>query len=123
VSNPARRQWHSRPAAVDQRGDVGIYRDPRTLQAIEYYLKLPEDLPERDVILCDPMLATGNSAVAAISRLKETRGRARRRRRPPLRHENSPQPLPGRVEQLPDDRGAVDLARVGVDPSGLASIC
>src|ERR1700751_4866715 len=54
-------------------GHVGIYRDPRTLQAIEYYLKLPEDLPERDVILCDPMLATGNSEVA-ISRLKETRG-------------------------------------------------
>jgi hypothetical protein len=123
VSNPARRQWHSRPAAVDQRGDVGIYRDPRTLQAIEYYLKLPEDLPERDVILCNPMLATGNSAVAAISRLKETRGRVRRRRRPPLRHENSPQPLPGCVEQLPDDRGTVDLARVGVDPSGRASIC
>src|SRR6185437_11130210 len=52
-------------------GHIGIYRDPRTLEAIEYYLKLPEDLAERDVILCDPMLATGNSAVAAISRLKE----------------------------------------------------
>ena len=55
-------------------GHIGIYRDPRTLQAIEYYLKLPEDLPECDVILCDPMLATGNSAVAAKSRLKEIRG-------------------------------------------------
>ena len=52
-------------------GHIGIYRQPRTLDAVEYYLKLPEDLPERDVILVDPMLATGNSAVAAISRLKE----------------------------------------------------
>jgi uracil phosphoribosyltransferase len=52
-------------------GHIGIYRDPTTLQAVEYYLKLPDDLPERDVILVDPMLATGNSAVAAISRLTE----------------------------------------------------
>src|SRR3954469_1401132 len=56
-------------------GHIGIYREPRTLQAIEYYLKLPDDLVERDVILCDPMLATGNSAVAAISRLKELAAR------------------------------------------------
>jgi uracil phosphoribosyltransferase len=57
-------------------GHVGIYRQPRTLEAVEYYLKLPEDLPERDAILIDPMLATGNSAVAAISRLKELRARS-----------------------------------------------
>jgi uracil phosphoribosyltransferase len=57
-------------------GHVGIYRQPRTLEAVEYYLKLPDDLPERDAILVDPMLATGNSAVAAISRLKELRVRA-----------------------------------------------
>src|SRR5712675_2557701 len=57
-------------------GHIGIYRDPQTLQAIEYYLKLPEDLAERDVVLCDPMLATGNSAVAAISRLKELAARS-----------------------------------------------
>lgn len=57
-------------------GHIGLYRDPSTLQAIEYYLKLPEDLAERDVILVDPMLATGNSAVAAISRLKELRARS-----------------------------------------------
>ena len=57
-------------------GHIGIYREPRTLQAIEYYLKLPDDLPERDVILLDPMLATGNSAVAAISRLVEHRARS-----------------------------------------------
>ena len=56
-------------------GHIGIYRDPRTLQAVEYYLKLPDDLAERDVILVDPMLATGNSAVAAISRLKELSAR------------------------------------------------
>jgi uracil phosphoribosyltransferase len=56
-------------------GHIGIYRDPRTLQAIEYYLKLPDDLAERDVILVDPMLATGNSAVAAISRLTELKAR------------------------------------------------
>src|SRR6202521_1946298 len=57
-------------------GHIGIYREPRTLQAIEYYLKLPEDLAERDVILVDPMLATGNSAVAAISRLVELAARS-----------------------------------------------
>jgi uracil phosphoribosyltransferase len=57
-------------------GHIGIYRQPRTLEAVEYYLKLPEDLPERDVILVDPMLATGNSAVAAISRLVELRARS-----------------------------------------------
>ena len=57
-------------------GHIGLYRDPGTLAAIEYYLKLPADLPERDAILVDPMLATGNSAVAAISRLKEMRARS-----------------------------------------------
>jgi uracil phosphoribosyltransferase len=57
-------------------GHIGLYREPRTLDAVEYYLKLPEDLPERDVILVDPMLATGNSAVAAISRLVELRARS-----------------------------------------------
>ena len=57
-------------------GHIGLYREPRTLQAIEYYLKLPEDLSERDVILVDPMLATGHSAVAAISRLVELRARS-----------------------------------------------
>src|SRR5437763_14886283 len=57
-------------------GHIGIYRYPRTLQAIEYYLKLPDDLPERDAILLDPMLATGNSAIAAISRLVELKARS-----------------------------------------------
>jgi uracil phosphoribosyltransferase len=57
-------------------GHIGIYREPRTFQAVEYYLKLPEDLADRDVILVDPMLATGNSAVAAISRLTELKARS-----------------------------------------------
>ena len=52
-------------------GHVGLYRDPQTLQAIEYYLKLPTAIDQRLCILVDPMLATGNSAVAAAQRLKE----------------------------------------------------
>ena len=52
-------------------GHIGLYRDPETLIPVEYYLKLPEDLAERLVILVDPMLATGHSAVAALTRLRE----------------------------------------------------
>jgi uracil phosphoribosyltransferase len=52
-------------------GHIGLYRDPATLQPVEYYLKLPSDIAERLVILVDPMLATGNSATAAASRLKQ----------------------------------------------------
>src|SRR3954467_7921136 len=52
---------------------VGLYRDPKTLQAVEYYFKAPHDLSDRTVILMDPMLATGNSACAAAALLK-TRG-------------------------------------------------
>ena len=51
-------------------GHIGLYRDPKTLQAVEYYFKMPQDMQERDVIVVDPMLATGNSAVAAIDRVK-----------------------------------------------------
>ena len=51
-------------------GHVGLYRDPQTLQAVEYYYKMPADMAERDVIAVDPMLATGHSAVAAINKLK-----------------------------------------------------
>jgi uracil phosphoribosyltransferase len=54
-------------------GHIGLYRDPKTLTAVEYYFKMPSDMPERDVVVVDPMLATGNSAIAAIDRLKETR--------------------------------------------------
>jgi uracil phosphoribosyltransferase len=57
-------------------GHIGLYRDPGTLAAIEYYAKLPDDLPERDVILVDPMLATGNSAVAAIAHLTQLGARS-----------------------------------------------
>lgn len=57
-------------------GHVGLYRDPKTLVAVEYYFKVPQDMHERDVIVLDPMLATGNSAVAAVDRLKETRPRS-----------------------------------------------
>ena len=53
-------------------GHIGLYRDPKTLVAVEYYFKMPHDMNERDVIVLDPMLATGNSAVAAVDRLKET---------------------------------------------------
>ena len=52
-------------------GHIGLYRDPKTLAAVEYYFKLPENLNQRDVILVDPMLATGHSAIAAIARIKE----------------------------------------------------
>lgn len=54
-------------------GHVGLYRDPKTLGAVEYYFKMPQDMSERDAIVLDPMLATGNSAVAAVDRLKETK--------------------------------------------------
>jgi uracil phosphoribosyltransferase len=49
---------------------IGLYRDPKTLEAVEYYFKAPEDIARRLVIAMDPMLATGNSAVAAVNRLK-----------------------------------------------------
>jgi len=52
-------------------GHIGLYRDPKTLKPVEYYFKVPQDLAERQVIVVDPMLATGNSAAAAISRIKE----------------------------------------------------
>lgn len=56
-------------------GHVGLYRDPRTLQAVEYYFRTPGDISDRDVIVCDPMLATAHSAIAAVDRLKETGAR------------------------------------------------
>ncbi|MFH1159125.1 MAG: uracil phosphoribosyltransferase [Pseudomonadota bacterium] len=51
-------------------GHIGLYRDPETLVAVEYYLKFPDDMPVRQVIVVDPMLATGHSAVAAVDRVK-----------------------------------------------------
>jgi uracil phosphoribosyltransferase len=52
-------------------GHIGLYRDPETLEPVEYYIKLPEDIGERMVIVVDPMLATGHSVAAAVGRLKE----------------------------------------------------
>ncbi len=57
-------------------GHIGLYRDPATLKAVEYYFKMPQGMDERDVIVLDPMLATGNSAVAAVDRLKATQPRS-----------------------------------------------
>ena len=54
-------------------GHIGLYRDPETLEAVEYFFKMPSNMQERDVILLDPMLATGNSAVAAIDKIKTLR--------------------------------------------------
>jgi len=53
-------------------GHIGLYRDPKTLDAVEYYYKVPDTMGDRDAIVVDPMLATGNSAVAAIDRIKES---------------------------------------------------
>jgi uracil phosphoribosyltransferase len=52
-------------------GHIGLYRDPTTLKPVEYYYKVPSDIAERPAIVVDPMLATANSAVAAVSRLKK----------------------------------------------------
>jgi uracil phosphoribosyltransferase len=57
-------------------GHVGLYRDPKTLAAVEYYFRVPSEMEDRDAIVVDPMLATGNSAVAAVSRVKEARPRS-----------------------------------------------
>ncbi|MDO8756049.1 MAG: uracil phosphoribosyltransferase [Polaromonas sp.] len=52
-------------------GHVGLYRDPKTLEPVEYYFKMPQEMEERDIVVVDPMLATGNSAIAAVTRLKK----------------------------------------------------
>ena len=52
-------------------GHIGLYRDPQTLKAVEYYFKMPQQMDQREVIIVDPMLATGNSACAAIDRIKQ----------------------------------------------------
>ena len=53
-------------------GHIGLYRDPEPLQPVEYYFKMPSEMHERAIIVVDPMLATGNSAAAAVARLKQT---------------------------------------------------
>ena len=57
-------------------GFIGMYRDEETLEAIQYYVKLPDDLGERDAIVLDPMLATGNSSVAAVAQVKDAGARS-----------------------------------------------
>ncbi len=57
-------------------GHIGLYRDHKTLQAVEYFFKVPSDMSDRDLIVVDPMLATGNSAVAAVDRLARTNPRS-----------------------------------------------
>lgn len=57
-------------------GHIGLYRDPKTLTAVEYYFKMPQAMHDRDVIVVDPMLATGNSAIAAVDRIKELKPRS-----------------------------------------------
>jgi len=57
-------------------GHIGIYRDHATLKAVEYYARVPKVMHDRDAIVMDPMVATGNSAVAAVNRLKETNPRS-----------------------------------------------
>ena len=52
-------------------GHVGLYRNPETLEPVEYYFKMPQEMEERDIVIVDPMLATGNSAIAAVDRLKQ----------------------------------------------------
>ena len=56
-------------------GHIGLFRDPETLEPVKYYFKMPQDISERDVIVVDPMLATGGSAVAAVTFLKEAGAR------------------------------------------------
>ncbi len=57
-------------------GHIGLYRDPQTLRPVEYYFKMPQEMAERDIIVVDPMLATGNSAAAAVARLKQLQPRS-----------------------------------------------
>ncbi|HEX4416732.1 MAG TPA: uracil phosphoribosyltransferase [Kofleriaceae bacterium] len=57
-------------------GHIGLYRDPKTLAAVEYFYKVPDNMGDRDAIIVDPMLATGNSAAAAVTRLKASSPRS-----------------------------------------------
>lgn len=65
---------HLLPAA--KVGHLGLYRDPKTLQPVEYYAKLPEDISDREMIILDPMLATAGSAIAAVNYLKKCGSRS-----------------------------------------------
>ena len=56
-------------------GHIGLYRDPKTLEPVEYYCKLPDPIAERTIVVCDPMLATGGSAIDAINQIKKHGGK------------------------------------------------
>ena len=56
-------------------GHIGVYRDPQTLKPVEYYCKLPDPIAERTIVVCDPMLATGGSAIDAINQIKKHGGK------------------------------------------------
>ncbi len=56
-------------------GHIGVYRDPETLQPVEYYCKLPSDVADREIVIIDPMLATGGSAIAAMDMIKRKGGK------------------------------------------------
>lgn len=79
-ADSARRSRHGRRHAAARSsakvGHIGLYRDHDTLQPVEYYNKLPSDIEERDVIVLDPMLATGGSAMDAITIVKRSRPRS-----------------------------------------------
>ena len=83
--------WTCVPAA--RVAHVGLYRDPATLECVEYYFKAPADMAERLVVVIDPMLATGNTAIAAVDRLKEAGAKADPHR--------LPAGLAGRHRQVP----------------------
>ncbi|TCP20251.1 uracil phosphoribosyltransferase [Scopulibacillus darangshiensis] len=88
-------------------GHVGLYRDPETLMPVEYYVKLPSDIHERELIVVDPMLATGGSASAAITSLKE-RGAVNMKLMCLIA-------APEGVKQIQDDHPDVDIYLAALD--------
>ena len=74
-------------------GHIGLYRDPKTLEPVEYFYKVPDAMGDRDTIIVDPMLATGNSAIAAVERVKESRPKSTSS--PALRSSGRPVNAPG----------------------------
>src|SRR5256714_5820418 len=88
-------------------GFIGMYRDEETLQPVEYYSKLPADVADRDVILLDPMLATGNSTAAAVATVKKAG--ATSVRLVPIN------PAPARIEPIPRGHPDVQIVVAAID--------